>query len=258
MSCSQGERGARSAEEFLSNGYHVVLLHRAGSIMPFSTCFRRIISENIDGNFLDCLAEVTNENGSTSLVVEPTIVAEEGKNSAVEVMVEELRRYRQFRDNLLAVSFTSIDDYLSLLEDVSVTISQHRQEAGGEKARRAVIYFLAAAVSDFFIPQEHMPQHKIQSGPLPNPPSLGNHNNNQQSRGDDITSKSTFSLELFPVPKRLGMLVSEWAPGSFISSFKLETDLNLVISKAKMAIQNYAVHLVVANQLQVLCGCVYC
>jgi hypothetical protein len=34
------------------------------------------------------------------------------------------------------------------------------------------------------------------------------------------------------VPKMLGALRSEWAPEAFLVSFKLETDISLLISKA--------------------------
>lgn len=72
-----------------------------------------------------------------------------------------------------------------------------------------------------------MPQHKIQS------------------------SDSGLKLELFQVPKKLGLLTKLWAPHSFVVSFKLETDEDLLISKAESAIVNYGVHLVIANLLQV-------
>lgn len=72
-----------------------------------------------------------------------------------------------------------------------------------------------------------METHKIQSG---------------GSNGIDI--------HLDPVPKMLKTLKS-WSPKSFIVSFKLETDPDLVIKKARGAIEKYGVHLVVANQLQV-------
>ena len=55
----------------------------------------------------------------------------------------------------------------------------------------------------------------------------------------------------------LGTLTKEWAPHAFHVSFKLETDMNLVVSKAKTAIEKYGVHLVVANQLQTRKNVVY-
>ena len=66
-----------------------------------------------------------------------------------------------------------------------------------------------------------------------------------------IQSTSGLILNLTQVPKMLTALVNEWAKDCFIVSFKLETDENFVILKSKKAINNYGVHLVVANQLQV-------
>lgn len=59
------------------------------------------------------------------------------------------------------------------------------------------------------------PTHKIQSG-------LG---------------APTISLQL--VPKLLAPLVSLWVPHAFVVSFKLETDENLLISKARDSLNKY-------------------
>jgi phosphopantothenate-cysteine ligase len=66
-----------------------------------------------------------------------------------------------------------------------------------------------------------------------------------------IQSDSGLDLQLSQVPKALGTLTSRWAPGCYVVSFKLETDPQMVVKKAKRAIHNYKVRLVVANQLQV-------
>lgn len=66
-----------------------------------------------------------------------------------------------------------------------------------------------------------------------------------QSTNDGLT------LNLLPVPKMLGKLTLEWAPQSFVVSFKLETDHSLLVYKAAKAISNYGIHLVIANMLQV-------
>jgi phosphopantothenate-cysteine ligase len=49
---SKGERGASSAECFLSLGYAVIFLHRIGSIMPFTKNFRQDISTKVDDKLL--------------------------------------------------------------------------------------------------------------------------------------------------------------------------------------------------------------
>lgn len=52
------------------------------------------------------------------------------------------------------------------------------------------------------------------------------------------------------MPKLLGVLRNTWAPHAFVVSFKLETDANILLEKAYRAIDNYNVHLVIANLLQ--------
>jgi DNA / pantothenate metabolism flavoprotein len=87
------------------------------------------------------------------------------------------------------------------------------------------MFYLAAAVSDFYVPWTELPEHKI------------------QSRGGEL------NLELQQVPKCLGLLRNDWAPAAFHVSFKLETDEQLLLHKAKAAITSYGVHCVVANEL---------
>lgn len=256
----QGERGARSTESFLEQGYFVLLLHRCGSVMPFSSTFRNLLSPHMDLKFLDCLNTESNpHDGSPCLVLRPP-GSKESNNATTLTLLNELQRYQKHRDHLLDISFTSIDEYLTLLQAISEKITKHRQNATKKRETACcsgVIYYLAAAVSDFYIPPEHMPQHKIQSGPLPSPPQDSQQQKIQQSTPKPSPSAAPLlRLDLHPVPKRLGTLVCEWAPGAFVTSFKLETDLSLVISKAQMALQNYSVHLVVANQLQVVA--LYC
>lgn len=80
--------------------------------------------------------------------------------------------------------------------------------------KRAVLY-LAAAVSDFYVPQDDMPTHKIQSG-------LG---------------APKISMQL--VPKMLAPLVGSWVPEAFVVSFKLETDESLLIAKSRESLNKY-------------------
>jgi hypothetical protein len=65
------------------------------------------------------------------------------------------------------------------------------------------------------------------------------------------SNSSALDLHLDPVPKMLLALKSTWAPESYVISFKLETDPDLVIAKARGAIAKYHVNMVIANQLQV-------
>ncbi|KAJ4790197.1 Phosphopantothenate--cysteine ligase [Rhynchospora pubera] len=87
------------------------------------------------------------------------------------------------------------------------------------------MFYLAAAVSDFFVPWESMAKHKIQStsGPL--------------------------DMRLNQVPKMLSVLRKEWAPAAFCVLFKLETDPDILTQKADAALKKYGMHVVVANLL---------
>jgi len=54
---------------------------------------------------------------------------------------------------------------------------------------------------------------------------------------------------LAPVPKKLGLIKSEWNPNTVLISFKLETDVQILERKALGAITSYGVDMVVANEL---------
>jgi hypothetical protein len=96
------------------------------------------------------------------------------------------------------------------------------------------LFYLAAAVSDFYVPWSRLAEHKIQSG------------------GRDDSKKgggAAFTLRLARVPKCLGTLREQWAPRAAVVSFKLETDEKILMDKAGGALDKYKVHAVVANLL---------
>ncbi|XP_024532505.1 phosphopantothenate--cysteine ligase 2 isoform X2 [Selaginella moellendorffii] len=90
--------------------------------------------------------------------------------------------------------------------------------------RHAMFYF-AAAVSDFYVPWNSMMEHKIQS--------------------DD----GSMTMQLAPVPKMLGLLRKHWAPEAFCVSFKLETDVDILLKKVRSSLCKYGMHAVVGNEL---------
>ncbi len=87
----------------------------------------------------------------------------------------------------------------------------------------AVLY-LAAAVSDFYVPDGQQVEHKIQS------------------------TEEPLHLTLPPVPKVLTLL-SEWVPTAYVITFKLETLPTLLESKALGALHKYSHQMVLANLL---------
>lgn len=215
---SLGERGASSAECFLAHGFRVVFLYRATSIVPFTRGFRKEISQHMNNGLLEHLEVVPEavDGAEASIRIAPATVSNYPR------LVSELACHQACVSNqsILMIPFESVLEYLALLEVIAKGL--------GRAFSSHCLFYLAAAVSDFYLPPEHMAEHKI------------------QSHG----GKGGLVLELSNVPKTLGKLVADWAPRSFIVSFKLETDKKLVISKAQRAIENYGVHLVVANQLQ--------
>ncbi|KAG8071169.1 hypothetical protein GUJ93_ZPchr0006g42157 [Zizania palustris] len=56
-------------------------------------------------------------------------------------------------------------------------------------------------------------------------------------------------MRLSQVPKMLSLLRNQWAPLAFCISFKLETDSDILIQKADMALNKYKMNVVVANLL---------
>ncbi len=137
------------------------------------------------------------------------------------MVLNEFLSFQKYRENLFCIDFTTVNEYITQLQSISTAVGEYKHNA---------MFYLAAAVSDFYIPEDMMHEHKIQSS----------------------TASTGLTLQLEQVPKMLKTLVNEWAPDSYIVSFKLETDMDLVIPKASNAIENYGVHLVVANLLQVL------
>lgn len=200
---SAGTRGATSAEYFLENGYAVIFMHREFSLLPYSRHY-----SHTTNCFLDYMTEIDGK-----IQINPDYA---------EDMLKVMRKYKQARDSnsLLLVPFTTVNQYLYTLRAAAELLQSLGTQA---------MFYLAAAVLDFFLPLLRMPQHKIQS--------------RDQEGG-------TLVVNLEQVPKFLLRLVDNWAPLAMIVSFKLETDLLILISKAKLALAKYQHQLVIGNLLQ--------
>jgi len=121
------------------------------------------------------------------------------------------------------------------------------------------LFYLAAAVSDFFVPKERMSEHKIQSvdlGSMENGDDDDDGNSRNNGTAERLLDPSApgsgkkLVIDLDPVPKFLKRLVESWAPEGMIVSFKLETDPSILIKKCRMALKRYRHHLVIGNLLQ--------
>ena len=192
---STGERGARSVEELVLWGYAVVFLYREASIYPFTGALRALTGNNALSHRLLTLVS---DDGSSS-----------GASSSVRAaIVEEAVQHQGYlaSGSLFPIAFETVDQYLELLQHVCCALKPF-----GERA----LVYLAAAVSDFYLPTCKMPEHKIQSS--------------QHEAG--------LTLTLDAVPKLLGRVTGEWCPRACVFSFKLETDLALVHKKAVGALR---------------------
>ncbi|XP_056294288.1 phosphopantothenate--cysteine ligase isoform X2 [Pseudoliparis swirei] len=201
---SSGRRGASSAEYFIESGYAVIFLHRHRSLYPYTRMFSNI-------NMLDALKFSGGEgaDGNSDVVVDQQVLPNIGKA---------LKQYQEMKEGelLLPIEFSTLSEYLHLLKAAAQALSTI-----GSKA----MFYLAAAVSDFYIPASEMPEHKIQS------------------------SNGPLQLSMNMVPKILSPLVKDWAPQAFVISFKLETDATILLDRARRALDTYRHQAVVANVL---------
>ncbi|EPE24928.1 CoaB-like protein [Glarea lozoyensis ATCC 20868] len=228
---SAGTRGATSAEYFLESGYAVIFLHRQFSLLPYSRHY---------SHATDCFLDFLHEGPDGS------VVANEEYQSK---MLKVLRQYNSAKKQnlLLTLPFTTINDYLFVLR----SIAQLMRPLGPSG-----LLYLAAAVSDFFVPPERMVEHKIQS--------TNATDSQKNSAKENVESEETFDnfdsspavprskrliVDLDPVPKFLKNLVDGWAPEGMIVSFKLETDPEILVHKAQYSLDRYQHHLVIGNLL---------
>ncbi|KAK2850681.1 hypothetical protein FQN49_005422 [Arthroderma sp. PD_2] len=254
---SAGTRGATSAEYFLQEGYAVIFLHRQFSLLPYSrhfshstNCFLDFMDEGSSSSTASSSSGGNNNNNNDN-DHGPIIVRSEYQNEMRKV----LRQYRYAKENnlLLVLPFVTVTEYLYELRSLANLMKPLGPNA---------LFYLAAAVSDFFIPTDRMVEHKIQSSNEP----VANKEKKDQSKIDSgISPDSIYTgfndpkppthgkkliIDLDPVPKFLHRLVDGWAPvGSMVVSFKLETDPDLLISKSEQALQRYSHHLVIGNLL---------
>ncbi|WVR00034.1 hypothetical protein IAU59_007176 [Kwoniella sp. CBS 9459] len=220
---SAGTRGATSAEYFLSQGYAVIFLHRLHSLRPFSRHYSHSLNPFLD--LLSIVQSSSSSGTSSNSQAGPSSSSSSSSSPSIVVSPEHartllpiLQAYHKAQEEgtLLSVDFQTVNDYLWLLRAVTASMAS---------LGRRGMYYLAAAVSDFFLPEEKVAEHKIQS------------------------SKGTLSLEMDQVPKVLRPLVQEWIPEGYIVSFKLETDPELLIPKARAALSRYGHQLVIGNDL---------
>ncbi|OMO73335.1 hypothetical protein CCACVL1_17324 [Corchorus capsularis] len=195
---SSGNRGAASTEYFIKAGYAVIFLYRRGTCQPYCRSLP-------DDPLLECF----------EFADELDVQVRKPYSEAVKGTI---RNHHAAVSSglLLKLPFTTIFEYLQMLRIIAISMRSLGPQA---------MFYLAAAVSDFYVPWKSMAEHKIQSasGPL--------------------------DMRLMQVPKMLSVLRTEWTPMAFCISFKLETDSKILLEKASTALKKYKMHSVVANEL---------
>mmetsp|Transcript_29003 Transcript_29003/g.61546 ORF Transcript_29003/g.61546 Transcript_29003/m.61546 type:complete len:532 (+) Transcript_29003:42-1637(+) len=159
-----------------------------------------------------------------------------------------LRTYKHIKNQglLLTIDFRTVDEYLHKLQLCSKALNTCGSLA---------LVYLAAAVSDFYIPDEKKVLHKIQSrdygikSQASSSASSFGEDSESEKNTIQIQSDNTLTLTLYPVPKVIPSLRKQWCPNAFVISFKLETDSSILWQKSVMAMERNNVHLVIGNEL---------
>jgi len=183
-------------------------LFRSGSLQPFARHLR-------SSSLLSALQE--QPTPSPSLLLPP--------GPECSRLLPVVREAREAEGRLLQLDFSSLSSYLWLLRAATLALAERREcsKENGSSVRN--LLYLAAAVSDFYIPNGDLPVHKIQS------------------------SEGAPSIQLQCVPKMLVPLAQQWKGESALVSFKLETDSKILVAKARKALDKYGHKLVIGNLL---------
>ncbi len=201
-----GTRGSASTEYFLEKSYAVIFLYRKKTLQPFDRKFSNV-------SILDMI-EYSNETHDQFKVAD-------NKTPFTKTMFNKVfDDYARAKEKnlLLKIDYMNLVEYLCLLEYTCKQINVLENKA---------LVYLAAAVSDFYLPKNEMPKHKIQS-----------------------STTDGLHVSLKPVPKLLGKIRAEWCPKAFIISFKLETDITLLNTKCKTSLEKYKQDVVIGNILE--------
>ena len=132
--------------------------------------------------------------------------------------------YQKYKEKIHYIEYNDVEEYLELYEYISKELSVFGVNS---------IIFLAAAVSDFYIPKDKIAENKIQS------------------------NDSELTIQLYPIKKEIYKIKTEWNQKAFLISFKLETDKNILFQKVNKAIIKTKSDLVIANLLQTRYNVVY-
>ncbi|CAF0957306.1 unnamed protein product [Rotaria sordida] len=128
-----------------------------------------------------------------------------------------LDQYHKYKNSLLLIPFQTVTDYLNGLKQLCCLLKPFG---------RSVLIYLCAAVSDYYIPNDELTEHKIPSG------------------------QNELIIRLKPVPKLLGSIKGEYALDALIVSFKLETDEKILEEKCLQSADKYNQDIIIGNLLK--------
>lgn len=109
---------------------------------------------------------------------------------------------------ICSLEFVTVNDYLWLLKELAEVVKPLGKRA---------MFYLAAAVSDFFLPQDRVVRYLFP--PVPGFPLIPF----AQAEHKIQSTKGNLTLEMDQVPKVLRPLVQEWIPEAYIVSFKVRS-----------------------------------
>ena len=226
---STGYRGSISTEHFLQKGYAVLHLWRQGSSSPFTHTLNKKLglkyNEAFNYSCMDLLLDLSRDDNQDDAndVDYPRLHPRLVYDAEIRKMIRE--RNRVYDSGLLhTIPFVTIDEYLEKLQCCCESLQNYGP---------MVLIYLAAAVSDYWIPPDQRSTHKIS------------------------TVNESLTLNLQPVPKKIRCIRDTWCPKAFVISFKLETDEAILDTKAYNAILKYGSHCVIANLLHTRHDVVY-
>lgn len=178
-------------------------MHRQHSLQPFSRHYSHSTNPFLD--FLE-LEDDPQSPHKSHIAVRPT---------DPEHLLRVLSQYKtvQRAGTLHTVTFVTVNEYLWLLKALAGELNL---------LGRSALYYLAAAVSDFFLPRERL------VSPIQRTKASLTHS--VQSEHKIQSGKGSLILEMDQVPKILKPMVDEWTPDSFIVSFKVRLCHYLCIS----------------------------
>ncbi|BHF61796.1 hypothetical protein SprV_0100477300 [Sparganum proliferum] len=251
---STGQRGAVSAEYFLKAGYAVIFLHRRYSFVPFMHRISRGVKATYSSPSTATTTTTVGNDTATTTTGEDCGLEDSAVQELVTLVADHTRDFTKFRDRLLLLEFFTVEEYmvklrwlcrLLLLQPPPPKPLEDDGDVAGHRTPPPPLIYLAAAVSDFFIPRDRLPRHKLHAGGVEQAGTA----DAAAAAAVQVGADGSLTVHLSPVPKTLGLLTRSWARGAFVVSFKLETDKEVLLTRAKQALEKYQTHVVVANLL---------